>query len=471
VLTIDVLPDDVLLAIFDELGVVDQSVYLIEATSLQDRKIRAWWQSPVHVCRRWRGLIFGSPRSLNVQLRCTTRTPARETLDVWPALPLYIRGNVDKRTVDNAIAELELSDRISQMELCCFTNPQIESLCRAMEVPFPELIRLFLSFRDLSHAPVLPDSFLGGSTPRLRFLALNFIPFPGLPKLLLSSIHLVGLCLRNIPLSGYISPEAMVTCLSMLTSLEDLEIKFQSSQSFPDQENRRSLSPTRSILPALTCLEFKGVNEYLEDLVARIDTPRLRRLEVAFFNDIEFHTPELIRFVSRSSTIGAPNEARVFFGSQIASFRQASRFGYFEVGILCREPVRQFSSLAQICTTSLPLLSATENLFISEGYDSPLDWRDDIEWLEFLRLFTAVKNLYLSKQYAPRVAPALQEITGGGTAEVLTALQNLYLEGFQPSESVEEGIKRFISARQLTNQPVTISVWDRLGAGGVGGGR
>ncbi|KAI0270296.1 hypothetical protein BGY98DRAFT_1010613, partial [Russula aff. rugulosa BPL654] len=52
-------------------------------------------------------------------------------------------------------------------------------------------------------------------------------------------------------------------------------------------------------------------------------------------------------------------------------------------------------------------------------------------------------------------------ITGGGTAEVLTALQNLYLEGFQPSESVEGCIERFISARQLTDHPVVISVWDR----------
>ena len=460
------LPDDVLLVIF-EFCVVGRSGHLVEAISLQEMRVREWWQLLVPVCRRWRGLVFGSPRSLNLQLRCTTRTPARETLDVWPALPLCIRGNVDETSVDNVIAQLKLSDRISQIELCCFTNPQIESLCTAMEVPFPELIRLFLSFRDLSHAPVLPDSFLGGSTPRLRFLALNFIPFPGLPKLLLSSIHLVGLCLHNIPLSGYISPEAMVTCLSMLTSLDDLEIKFESPRSFPDQENRRSLPPTRSILPALMWLVFKGVVGYLEDLVARIDTPRLRRVEATFFHDIDFNTPELIRFVSRSSTLRAPNKAHVFFDSQTASVKlqsQASNEEYFEVTISCREPVWQLSSLAQICTTSLPLLSTMENLFISEGYDPPLDWGDGIEnigWLELLPPFTSVKNLYLSKQFAPRIAPALQEITGGGTAEVLTALQNLYLEGFQPSESVEEGIKRFISARQLTNQPVAISVWDR----------
>jgi F-box-like len=467
VLTIDVLPDDVLLEIFDHC-VVYPSGYLIHASSLQEtRKIREWWQSLVHVCRRWRGLVFGSPRRLNLQLRCKTRTPARETLDVWPALPLYIRGDVDETSVDNVIAELELSDRMCQIELCCFTNPQIESLYTAMEVPFPELIRLFLSFRDLSHAPVLPDSFLGGSTPHLRYLAFNFIPFPGLPKLLLASIHLVGLYLHDIPHSGYFSPEAMVTCLSMLTSLDDVEIKFESPRSFPDQENRRSLPPTRSVLPALMQFGFKGVNEYLEEFVARIDTPRLRRLNATFFNDIEFHTPELIRFVSRSSTLKAPNKALVFFDTQTTLatlLPQAPNVGHFTVEISCRGLDWQLSSLAQICTTSLPLLSTTENLFIYEQGDSLFDWKDgieNIEWLELLLPFTAVKNLYLSKQFALRIAPVLQEMTVGGTTEVLSTLQNLYLEGFRPSESVQEGIERFVSARQLANRPVAISVWER----------
>jgi hypothetical protein len=51
-------------------------------------------------------------------------------------------------------------------------------------------------------------------------------------------------------------------------------------------------------------------------------------------------------------------------------------------------------------------------------------------------------------------------------------LQNIFLEGFQPSESVEEGIERFIFARQLTNHPVTISIWDRgIVEGQVGGSR
>jgi hypothetical protein len=66
-----------------------------------------------------------------------------------------------------------------------------------------------------------------------------------------------------------------------------------------------------------------------------------------------------------------------------------------------------------------------------------------------------VKNLYLSKQYSG-IALALQELTGGRITEVLPALKNVLLEGFQ--EPVQEGIAQFISARQLTD-PVAISAW------------
>jgi hypothetical protein len=75
--------------------------------------------------------------------------------------------------------------------------------------------------------------------------------------------------------------------------------------------------------------------------------------------------------------------------------------------------------------------------------------------------FTAVKNLYLSEQFSSRIVPALQELTGARTAEVLPALQNVLLEGFQPSAPVHEDVAQFISTRQLTNRPVTISVWER----------
>jgi hypothetical protein len=253
----------------------------------------------------------------------------------------------------------------------------------------------------------------------------------------------------------------------MLTSLEVLQLDFESPQSCPDQENRRSPPPTRSILPTLATFGFKGVYEYLEDLMSRIDTPRLYQLSATFFNDIDYDTPELNQFISRTPTLGSYNEARLVFHSHqaLAGLDQyLSGHRVVEVKILCQVSDWQLSSLAQICTLSSHLFSTMEDLYIYEDLDSPPNWKDDIEnteWLDLLLPFTAVKNLYLSKEFTPRIAPALQELTRGRTTEVLLALQNVLLEGFQPSVPVQEGIAQFISARQLTNHPVAISVWDR----------
>ncbi len=346
-----------------------------------------------------------------------------------------------------------------------------ESVWAAMQVPFPELTGLKLESRSET-APFLLDSFLGGSAPHLRFFELNSIPFPGLPNLLLSATHLVTLYLFGIPQSAYISPEEMVTCLSVLTSLESLFLAFESPQSFPDQETRHPPPPTRSILPALLVISFQGVHEYLEDLVARIDTPLCRWFSTSFLNDIDFDTPQLMHFISRNQTfkIFKTNIVHVVFDSHAAWVELRSQapnrdFEELKVEVLCRVPDGQLSFLTQICT-SLHLFLTTEKLYIYEHQSSQLDWEDDIEnveWLELLRPFTVVKDLYLSKQFAPRIAPALQELTGGRTTDVLPTVQNLFLEGFQPSgfDQEIEGIRQFIFARQLTNHPVAISVWKR----------
>jgi len=387
-------------------------------------------------------------------------------------LPLLVEAYVSETSADDVVAVLEHSSRIRQISLRVshyLPISQNEKVWAAMQVPFPELTVLIRDSKSLSEAaPILPDLFLGGSVPHLQFLYFNSIPFPGFPNLLLSATHLVYLSLLNIPHSGYISPEAMATCLSVLTSLDELFLGFESPQSCPDQESRRPLPPTRSFLPALMYLEFKGAYEYLEELVARIDAPRCYLFSPTFFNDIHFDTPELIQFISRTPPFGACNKAHLVFHSHEALVRLQSQPGsrsrqIVEVKILCQVPDWQLSALAQICTSSLDL-PTVEHLHLYENPYPQLDWKDNIEnaeWLQFLLPFTAVKNLYLSKYFAPRIAPALQELTGGRTTEVLPTLQNLFLEGFLPSAPVQEGIGQFISARQLTNRPVAISVWER----------
>jgi hypothetical protein len=171
--TIDVLPDDILLAIFDFCVVRYQDLDIHEvALGNKDtkRKIESW-QTLVHVCRRWRCTVFASPRRLNLQLRWRPRTSVRKTLNIWPAFPLLIAGDISGTPMDDVIAELEHNDRICQITLYFDTTLQIEKLWTAMQVPFPELATLYLSFGGVSFVPVLPDSFLGGSAPRLQYLS------------------------------------------------------------------------------------------------------------------------------------------------------------------------------------------------------------------------------------------------------------------------------------------------------------
>jgi hypothetical protein len=450
------LPDEVLLAIFDFCADEDQPT---------KKEIEAW-QSLVHVCRRWRRVVFGSRRRLNLQLVCTTKTPARDTLDVWPALPLLIRGHVSKASgADDIIAVLERSNRVCQIDLWV-SRPWLENVLATMQHPFPELTDLLLD-SDAESVTALPNSFLGGSAPHLQCLRLTGIPFPGVPELLLSTTHLVHLHLINIPHSGYVSPEAIITALSTLTSLESLWLGFQSPQSCPDPASRRPPPLTRSVLPVLTTFWFKGVSEYLDDFVARIDAPQLNNLHITLFNQISFDTPHFIQFISRTPRLNALEKAHVTFEDGVARVDLSSQIsgdGDLSIEISCRELDWQLSSLEQVCTLSLPPLSALEDLYIHEAPDWRPDWQDNIEnilWLELLHPFTAVKNIYLSEEFAPPIVSALQELVGGSTTEVLPTLQNIFLERLQPSGPVQEGIRKFVASRQVTSHPIAVFFWDR----------
>ncbi len=445
---IDVLPDDVLLEIFDFYMDMDPS-YIGKTT------IEAW-QSLVHVCRRWRNVVFGSPRRLNLRLVCTPKTPAMDTLDVWPALPLLIQGDVFLSSgADDIIVALGQTNRVCRVDLWPLDDQQLDKVLAAMQVPFPQLTMLRL-FSNGETPPVIPDSFLGGSAPHLRVFHLSGIPFPGLPKLHLSATHLVLLSLFNIPHSGYISPEAMADLLSVLSSLDTLCLKFQSPQSRPDWESRRPPPSKRSVIPALNSFEFKGVIEYLEDLVTYIDAPQLNYFRVIFFNQIDFDGPRLAQFISRAP--GLEDYATlVQFDDSSACVTSTD---HSAIIISCREPDWQLSSVAQICNSCLPPRSMTEVLYIEHEY-SRLVWKNDaIEntlWLELLLPFPAVKNLYLSKDFAPGIAAALQEIVG---TEVLPNLQNISVDELEPWGPFKENIQQFVAARELSGHSITISVWD-----------
>jgi hypothetical protein len=460
--SINILPDDVLLEIFDHYMTPPLSyAYGMEHADA--------WHKLVHVCQRWRYVVFDSPLRLDLRLLCTGRTPVTNMLHIWPALPIVISATLPLPVsgVTNIISTLQQHNRVCTIRIYGVPNSPWKELA-AMQEPFPALTELWLVSLD-TNVTVLPDSFLGGSAPRLKTLYLFGVPFPGLPKLLLSTHNLVRLYLWRIPRSGYISPSAMVTALSTLTSLEEFHLGFWSSRSQADRASRRPPPLTRVALPALTSLQFTGDSEYLEDFVSRLEAPLLSRTEITFFTQLTFDTPLLRHFISRLATFKTAYQAYIMSHDNTVqvSLYLRNRADEEEAGVtvilsISCEPLDwQISSLAQVCNTSLPPLPTLERLDIDiyTDRDLLLEWQDDMEdsqWLELLPPFTSVKDLDLSEASVPFVAPALQELSGERVTEVLPALQNLFLTGSQPSGPVKQAIGKFIATRQLFGYPVTV---------------
>ena len=360
-------------------------------------------------------------------------------------------------------------NRVCDINLFHLSSSQVLRLASAMQYQFPALIHLMLDFANYhgTPAPALPDGF---SAPRLQTLNLRYIPFPTLPKLLLSTTDLVKLTLVGIPQTGYFTPEALVAGLTVSANLKSLVIGFTSPLSRPDRESRHPLPTTRSVLPALTYFYFHGVSEYLEDVVARIDAPLLCSIYITFFNQLIFDIPQLSQFLERATKLKAFNnsEACVGFYSSAVLFGSPPWTRSFDEGfelmISSKKLDWQLSSLAPVLMSFLPFTYTVEHLYIDGPRSLPSQWLDDIEdvqWLDIFYPFTAVKNLYVCEKFAQCIAFALQELVVERVTEVFLALETLFLEELQPSGLVQEAIGKFVTARELLGHPVAVSQWNR----------
>ena len=465
---IDNLPDDVLLQIFDFCLVGYDPLLLCSPPPVRQ------WQRLIHICRRWRLIVFSSPRRLDLYLICKPGTPVRNDLDLWPAVPIIVDyfnyslpiRNISPDDDDNIVAALEHPDRVRCLKLPV-TNSQLGKVATVAQEPFPTLTQLRLEVSSkYGSVSVLPSAFLGGSAPRLREMLLEGIPFPTLPTFLSSASDLVNLTLHRIPHTGYISPEVMVASLAASTRLNSLSIGFQSSTSRPDQSasiRRRAAPPMRVVFLALTNFEFLGASEYSEDLVARIDAPRLAFIQIKYFNQLAYQVPQLFRFIGRTQIIEQAMDAVVdpttsyislCLYSGPAEHRRLSLY----LHISCRGLDLQVSHLAEVLSQSYAVLLTVDHLYILER-DLPPRWQgemDDIEWLALFRQFTALETLAVSGRQIGHVTHALNNVTIETVPEILPALRLLFLANEQAGY-----VEKFITARQLAGLP-PIAIVDTL---------
>ena len=468
-ITVSALPDNVLLEIFD--FYLHKSQWWRSVAVAGGRRVprhEDLWHTLVHVCRGWRSVVFASPRRLNIQLFCTGKRPVKK--NIWPELPIILHARIPtsgksrSQHVNNIVTTLrQQHNRVCRITIRDIPNSLLKKFAAMKRTPFPALTDVV--FHPTRERAGRLDSFLGGSAPRLQSLRFNGIPFPALGKLLLSSCDISELSLDNIPHSGYITPVAMVSSLSGLTRLRRLVLKFQSPRSRALRGRRVPPSLTRVVLPSLFILHFKGDSEYLEDMLARMNTPRHVQFTITFFNQLVFDTPLLRNLINRAETFFTPHRAEISFSSDIVliALKENGRIEaeVLVLKILCRPSDWQLSSLAQVIGSSIPPLPTLERLELREGHYRPQHWQDDIEnaqWLEILRPFISVKDLVLSGQLVRLVAPALGELIGESVAEELPALQNIFVEGALPSGSLpwQKEIGQFITARQISDLPVAV---------------
>ncbi|KAH8976638.1 hypothetical protein EDB92DRAFT_2121009 [Lactarius akahatsu] len=382
-----------------------------------------------------------------------------KNLSLWPDFPLAISLYIPEGE-DDLIAALEHPGRVCRIDIITSCS-DVFAVIEAMQVPFPALTHLQL---------VGPEN--DGYDPDVLDIPDQFL---GLPTLLLSARDLVSLQLESVPPTnsdyGHISPEEMVSSLAVLTKLRTLSIKRYPSEDsepspIPSDERRRRPDPTMlAVLPALTQFVFGRDFEYLEDLVAQIDAPRVADVRIEYLTE-EVQTRQLSRFIDRSNL-------------KLAQFRRAQvRFYSDQVYIDLNLPQGEclqakFSIIMTLdyATTVSPVMYVVHVLgqlvamTSSVGHLRVSFWTPVIprqvgkdllesEWLPLLRLFSAVEVLEVSGGLAGCIAPALEDTAE--ETETLTILLPVLRLLWLADDNCNKP-EWFLSSRQHSGRPVTIA--------------
>ena len=444
---INMLPDDVLLDVFD----------CYRKGHKYSLNFIWKWYSLAHVCQRWRQIIFTSPHRLNLRILCTYGTLVRKNLCIWPTLPIAIDYGDSKGIApndeDNVLAALQYPHRVCFISLYV-THSQFRQMASVMEEPFPMLSRLTIIASSTDGLPVLPAKFLGGSAPCLQSIYLRGVPFSSLPPLLVSASNLVSLTVELLSYTGYVTPDVLVAGLATLLRLESFIIKFQSATRRPAS----ALPPaTRTVLPSLNYFHFKGTCTYLEDLIARIDSPPLNHIYIDYLNHhVDVRAEQLFQFIDRSVRPGTlRNHARVTFFTDHVSFDiyrhgNNSSWKSFPASILCDRNWRA-SEIVEVLNQFAATRPDMVHLKLVTRYNHSRD-TSDAEWLHLLHQTSAVQTLHLSRENAERVAHILEDITAEEmVAAVLPSLELISLQD-QPLSSIE----KFAAVRRLGGRPITV---------------
>ena len=331
-------------------------------------------------------------------------------------------------------------------------------LCQ-MNQPFPGLEELSLSPTTTETSLVLPETL---QAPDLLHLALGGI---GLPTTLLSSaIALSTLSLTQIRASCYFPPRQLVTQLQGLPRLEELTIGFAISIPRPSSEAELLPAPIPPVtLPTLRRLKFEGVDVYLDNLVAQINTPLLEQLSLTLHFDIAFTLVNLTEFIRRTEGFTCL-VGQVIFNKDGASVdagydEQQEGVGKssLRVNVNCKPLDWQINSATEVCSALGGFLSIVEELTLDlRVIGMPSNWEstlDEVPWQGLLLPFIGVKKLHIGSSLSLSLSKALESDAGG---LILPNLQELELS--LTTKNVTNALTVLIETRESMGRPIHLLV-------------
>ena len=425
-----------------------------------------WWYALAHVCRRF---ILGSATYLGLSLLCTYGTPVADMMAHSPPLPLVIiyfrKGRqLTREDEEGIILALKQHDRVRRVRLYC-ASTVLQKLIVAMDEEYPILEYLYIacSARDQDSTVLrFPETL---QAPHLRHFSLRGFALPVGSPLLTTAVGVVTLHLVMIHPSTYFHPNTLIQWISLMPHLETLIIYFKFS--IPNRDVERQLTHAPNIapitLPNLHLISFRGVSSYLEELVHRITTPRLEKLDIEFFNQLSYSVPRLLQFIDAAENLRFGKAVLTFSDKGVGAMvypNGGTKVHALSILVKCRHPDWQASSMAQILNSLNQMCSVVEYLVFRHNVHKESSEEhnevDRTEWRKLLRPFSNVKTLQVQRELFKDLSHCLQLEDGELPFELLPELQELTCIG---SRNTDDAFSSFIDTRRNAGRPVTLVRW------------
>jgi hypothetical protein len=475
------LPDELLVEIFDFYRQGEFN-FCPWRQAYEDNYYHWWsmkleWFKLIHVCKRWRTVIFASSSRLDLCFVFTSRSelgyqkksnmktilsrhfpPLPLAIDYRPS-PLPLCSFLDARDIGRMLAAFKRPDRIRAITLIATTSI-FDKFFKATKCPFPALESLEL--RNPIQSLNIPVKFLEGSNhPNLRTLKLHRIYLPPTLQLLSSASALTHLSLVTDTFIVPLTAMSLILCLQGMPCLCHLNLEMTSLIDGMKQ-------PTENFsLSKLTFFHYRGYSAFLNSLTAVLAVPSLREVDISLSDTTRFTFPHIIRFINDIEEHFYAFKFILNYNCLDLLFFTHSEFVGHHTPRFTLHSNNIFELLPQLSTAFSAKLIAVQEVFVFfEGISTDPDNEDYdeeyfIPWRGFLLQFPGVKALHLEGDCL-QVANALQE--GGGGPLAFSALEEIELcsrssvsvdEQQSPSEQVAI-FQPFVSVRQKAGLPIKV---------------